>query len=620
MPQTRFYSLRIIENTFEAETSTMSLESVKPTVAEAQKPSTDAKQDLASKLLKEATDFGEGVFHGAVEAPVNGVVQIVNHVANTHLPELQLVNEKDVDGTVAGKIGSFVGTAADMIGLTLATGGLGGAGAVATGLRMAAVGAVYSGVLQPSADNSKNFFADRATSAAVGALTFGAMGAASVGLDAAGIFAAPAARSIVGSIGYGALTGAAGGVVNAEATATLKEGKALPSLSEFFGDVASYTAFGGALGAASYGLQHLGNPLQHVKIDNKQLTIYNDRSGNPVRIDGQTPVIDDPSESIKWTSLKSPDGTWTSKAQPKSYADVIPPEVDSVVKSPDGSVDLIGQNETRHYGADGTYQYRDLYQEGVNAQKAADAAEKARTADVVVKNTDNSGSTTFDYTGRLKNLSESTRHVQSNANISYDQSTGDVHNVTVRVGNDIADFTRSAPNTYEARIGDSVYKFDGTIKPVASQPGGKADTIEFKSNDGRTFNFKPGDTNGFVQEVKDNTQLIPGQGGAPVVNVDGAGKMQISRNSNYRIPVVNGKELGEGETAAIKPGDTVAIRADVGDNYPIWKVKPLEWGQTSDGTPQLQNTPLKPNSTVDVQGENEIGGWSPFISSLDDDY
>jgi hypothetical protein len=572
----------------------MSFESTKPAPVEAHKPSTKPNPDLLNSIWTEARDFGEGVVHGAVEAPVNGVVQLANHVANTHLPELHLVNEKDVDGTIAGKIGSFVGTTADMIGLTVATGGIGGAGAIATGLRLAAVGAVYSGVLTPSADNTKNFFADRATSAAVGALTFGAMGAAAVGLDAVGIFAAPAARSVAASIGYGAITGAAGGVVNAEATATLKEGKVLPSASEFFSDVAAYSVFGGAFGAASYGLQHLGNPLQHITIGNKQLTVYNDSAGNPVRLDGRLPFVDDPNEHIDWTSMKSQDGSWVTKAKPKFDTDVIPPEIDSVVKS----------------------------QEGVDAKNAADAAEAARVADVVVQNTNNSGSRTFDYTGRLTKINAPVRDPdvvnRADAYISYGDS-GNVSSLTTYTGDNQMNFFERGPGKYEARVGDSIYNFDGTIKPVASQAGAKADSLQFTGTNGKSFTFNPNDVSNFEQTAKENMTLSPGQGGAPVVKVDNAGKAQISRTSNSRIPIINGQELEPGQTAAIKPGDTVAIRADVGDTYPIWETQSLAWGKAPDGTPQLQNTPLKPNTAVDVQGVSETPK-SNGLSSLELDY
>jgi hypothetical protein len=601
MTQAQQYPLFIIKSQSKGRNSYMAIESTKPAVVEAPKPSTHATQDLASSIWKEAADFGEGVFHGAVEAPVNGVVQLANHITNSNLPELHLVNEKDVDGTIAGKIGSFVGTAADMIGLTVATGGLGaGAGAVATGLRLAAVGAVYSGVLTPSADNTKNFFADRATSAAVGALTFGAMGAAASGLDALGTFAAPAARSLMGNVAYGAITGAAGGAVNSEATATLKQGKILPSASEFFGDVASYGAFGAALGAASYGLQHIGNPLEKVKIDNKQLTIYNDQNGSPIRIDGKVPVIDDPSESIKWRAMKSPDGKWTTTAQPKYDTDVIPPEINSVVKDPDGSINLIGENESRHYGADGTYTYRDLAQERVDAKNATDAAEAARTADVVVNDGTNA-SRTFDYTGRLTKITDGAPSVGTRAYLSYGNS-GDVSNVSVKANNQNINFNESSTEkgAYNVRVGDSVYKFNGTIEPVASQEGGKADTLEFKSSDGKTFNYTAASSRDFVQTAKSNMELVPGGAGTPVIKVDNAGKIQLSRTSDYRIPIVNGKELASGQTAEIQPGDKIAVKTDVGDNYRIWETRDMQWSRTLDGTLQLQNSVLKPNSVTDL--------------------
>jgi hypothetical protein len=96
--------------------------------------------------------------------------------------------------------------------------------------------------------------------------------------------------------------------------------------------------------------------------------------------------------------------------------------------------------------------------------------------------------------------------------------------------------------------------------------------------------------------------------------------MKISRSSSYRIPVINGKELGEGQTAAITPADKIAIKADVGDNYPIWETKPLKWGKAPDGTPQLQNTPLKPNTAVDVEGKTKPSTWAGLTDLDNDDY
>ena len=71
----------------------MSIESTKPVAVEAHKPAPQPQMDLASSIWKEASDFGQGVFHGAVEAPVNGVVQLANHLSGAHLPELHLTNE-----------------------------------------------------------------------------------------------------------------------------------------------------------------------------------------------------------------------------------------------------------------------------------------------------------------------------------------------------------------------------------------------------------------------------------------------------------------------------------------------------------------------------------------------
>jgi hypothetical protein len=507
--QAPHYFHHIHKQSKEAEKLPMAIESTKPAAAEAPKPPAHATQDLASSIWKEAEDFGEGVFHGAVEAPVNGVVQLANHITNSNLPELHLVNEKDVDGTIAGKIGSFVGTTADMIGLTLATGGLGGAGAVATGLRLAAVGALYSGVLTPSADNTKNFFADRATSAAVGALTFGAMGAAASGLDALGTFAAPAIRSLAGSIGYGAIIGAAGGAVNSEATATLKEGKLLPSASEFFGDVASFTAFGAAFGAASYGLQRIENPIQNFKINDKQLKVYNDSEGNPFRLEGtqSTQSKNYPLDTFKWTADKGPDGHWSSYGEERlNDTYFAPPAVDSVVKDPDGSINLIGENQTTHYGTDGLYQQRDLARERAATQWNVDLDDEKRTLSTIMNEDPKESEVgrTLDQHDRLTKIYDGNGGNPTLADIYYDKS-GDVSKFTVNADKQRINFTQSGNGSYDVYNGDSVYKFNGTIKPIGSLSSDAA-TVQFTSTDGKTFNYDAATAQSFMQTAKANMQ------------------------------------------------------------------------------------------------------------------
>jgi hypothetical protein len=69
-------------------------------------------------------NFGRGFVHGSVELPVNAAVQLANQASHAHLPELQLVDEKAVEQTVAGRAGTVAGVSADLAGLTLALRGL----------------------------------------------------------------------------------------------------------------------------------------------------------------------------------------------------------------------------------------------------------------------------------------------------------------------------------------------------------------------------------------------------------------------------------------------------------------------------------------------------------------
>ena len=490
----------------------MSIESTKPAAVEASKPTPQANHDLASSIWKEAEDFGEGVFHGAVEAPVNGVVQLANHITNSNLPELHLVNENDVNNTIAGKIGSFVGSTADMIGLTVATGGLGGAGALATGLRLAAVGAVYSGVLTPSADNTKNFFADRATSAAVGAVTFGAMGAAAKGLDALGLFAAPAIRTIGSSIAYGAITGAAGGAANAEATATLKEGKLFPSAEELFDDVGAYTAFGAAFGAVAGGIQRIENPIQNFNINDRYLKVYSDSDGNAFRVEGNSPTKEFSSftKMFGWTAEKTPDGTWSSDVN-NPMSEEYPPQFQSVVRDPDGSVNLVGENQSSHYGTDGLYQYRDLARERDALLWNKDVDDPKRTLLLNYNNEENedAGAQTFDNQDRVTKIYDPNGGQPRLADIYY--SKGSVNRFVLKENNQTSIYFGqdvSNPGAYDVTVGNSQYKFDGTIKTTSQYPYSNGATVQFTTNDGKTFNYDATTAKNFVQTAKDNMQLV----------------------------------------------------------------------------------------------------------------
>ncbi|HEY9789392.1 MAG TPA: hypothetical protein V6D22_03265 [Candidatus Obscuribacterales bacterium] len=153
--------------------------------------------------------FTEGAISGAVLNPINGVGQLFG------AGPVQLDNQKDVDGSWAGKIGEVVGTGADMVGLTIATGGIAGAagltGYTALAVSAGTAGAIDGAAFTPSADPN-HLLTSRLESAAIG----GFAGAAGVGAGAAVNAAANGIEGAIAStaVRYGGNT-AAGALVGA---------------------------------------------------------------------------------------------------------------------------------------------------------------------------------------------------------------------------------------------------------------------------------------------------------------------------------------------------------------------------------------------------------------------
>jgi hypothetical protein len=223
-------------------------------------PDKPAERGIFSSVANETALFGEGIFHGSIENLYNGPVQIVNHISGAHLPELHLVDSDIVSHSAAGRVGMFIGKAADFIALTILSGGLGAKSKLYSAARMAAVSGVYSGIIEPSDPDSKTFFADRGRKSGIAALSAGTMGVAGAGLDGLGIFSAPEARSFLGSLGYGSLAGAAVGAVHAETNAILNQNRLIPHATDFLRDVTAGTAIGifaGGCGCGSIALKRL---------------------------------------------------------------------------------------------------------------------------------------------------------------------------------------------------------------------------------------------------------------------------------------------------------------------------------------------------------------------------
>jgi hypothetical protein len=155
-----------------------------------------AEQHDSGGLIHNLALFGEGIVSSAVLKPVNAVEQVANSLTGAHLPQLELANQDEVDHSTGGKIGNFVGKAVDVGALTVATGGVGDAvlggaqalgvsGAAAlegtaysTAISVGAAGAVDGAVLTQS-DPSKqgsDLIVDRLKTAGIDGATFAIVG------------------------------------------------------------------------------------------------------------------------------------------------------------------------------------------------------------------------------------------------------------------------------------------------------------------------------------------------------------------------------------------------------------------------------------------------------------
>lgn len=195
--------------------------------------SIDEPREAPRTLVDELRNIPRGFFASTVQRTWNGVAQV------TGLPDMTLVDETTLRGAGAA-IGNIAGTALDMyvigrVGMSQ-LGTLGGAGIAGNALRMGTLGAIYEGLLQPSAPGTTSLLSDRLSSAAVGAFTWGTAGAVGSAINRAGIFAVPEARSFMGSLTYGFATGVPMGLAHAEAHAVFKDGRMFASGSEFLRD------------------------------------------------------------------------------------------------------------------------------------------------------------------------------------------------------------------------------------------------------------------------------------------------------------------------------------------------------------------------------------------------
>ena len=190
-------------------------------------------------------DAGESFYksftYSAFQAPVNGLLQIYDHVTDSHLEQKAQVFEPpklDKFGSlnwVASQIGNGLGIGLDFMVLDKAIGSDKLALSNSAIIKKAAInGAVYEGIFSPSS-NSHNFWVNRGKDAISGALTFSSMACASLGLNNVTTRLGTSNSLVV----QGLVTGLTGGIVGVNSQSLLDKGK----LADFNNDLQSVTAF-----------------------------------------------------------------------------------------------------------------------------------------------------------------------------------------------------------------------------------------------------------------------------------------------------------------------------------------------------------------------------------------
>ncbi len=193
--------------------------------------------------------FGDSLMYSAIQNPVNGTVQLIDHLTASHLlNKVQFIDKPqeakfNTKQWYAQTLGQGVGTVADLIPLAFGVKGLitSETTAATTGLiadnsalglslkESAVTGALYGGILEPSNGNGHNFYLNRMENSFTNALSFSAMTASSIGiskLSESSILDNTLTGKILGSKAITAsLSGVPGGVINAEGSSLVNTGK-----------------------------------------------------------------------------------------------------------------------------------------------------------------------------------------------------------------------------------------------------------------------------------------------------------------------------------------------------------------------------------------------------------
>ncbi len=206
------------------------------------------------------SDLGWGLVDSALARPYNATAGLV-------LPKIDLsanYNHK----SIAGQIGDFGGSVADIVVLSKVTGfavtkGLGRAAqkglisasvaespVLASTLSLGSTGALYGGVFTPGSGT------ERLKNATVGLTTFATMGATTGAMDKYSFLGKAGSRTLFQNVGVGGLSGLPAGFVDAQVT-SLVNGRGFNTDATSIGKTMGYYGlFGATMGGVAHGIEH----------------------------------------------------------------------------------------------------------------------------------------------------------------------------------------------------------------------------------------------------------------------------------------------------------------------------------------------------------------------------
>lgn len=196
-------------------------------------------------LVNGVENFLHAAAYGAIQTPIDGITQFVDHVTPGHLPHLELVS-KPTDDSLWTSAGKFAGAVFDFAVLQKVLGSaapkvFGAESTLPVWARAGATGAAYQ-ALMPVSENG-NYFLNKTRDVGIGFGVFAAMGAVTS-------YAAPKlGNTFVGRVEAGAEGGFAGGATDAAMSDLLYWQK--PGVRDLE-KIGKYTAFGATLAATSY--------------------------------------------------------------------------------------------------------------------------------------------------------------------------------------------------------------------------------------------------------------------------------------------------------------------------------------------------------------------------------